>query len=184
MSNELRCLSLFSLFIAAGCGKVSEAGKPPAGNPSQAPASAGSQATGTASSAPQGAAVVNEDIQIEIQGAEKQRVGLGVAAVPMGHYVLGVLVSVTSRREAPRPLVEPRRFTLVTADGRSIGPRISGGKEPVLGTAYLKNGEAVKGWLTFEVPADSEKLALKTDLRQPPLQLPIPAATAPEDRAN
>ena len=184
MSNDQSRLILFSIGILVGCGKVSEAGKAPAVRPAQASSLAAPQPFETASSAPQSAAAFNEDMQVEIQGAEIQAAVPGVAAAPIGHSLLGILVRVTSQRELPRPLVEPRRFTLVTADGRSIAPRISGRKEPALGSSYLKKGETVKGWLTFEVPADSKKIVLKTDLRRPPLSLPIPAAATPEDRAK
>jgi len=95
-----------------------------------------------------------------------------------GSYILGVKVAVHCQREKPILKVEPRRFALQTEGGLPpIRARFSGSQEPAMPSRYLRKGDAVSGWLTFDVPNGAGALLLISELTQPPAKLPLPAPT-------
>jgi hypothetical protein len=86
---------------------------------------------------------------------------------------LSLLITVTSHQESPRLRVEPRRFHVEADKSTSIQARPTSSKDPPLASTYLRDGASVSGWLTFEVPPEAKELVLKSDMKRPPLEIPI-----------
>jgi hypothetical protein len=85
---------------------------------------------------------------------------------------ISCLLRVTSFQASPRLRVEARRFWIEAGRTR-IQARPTSSKTPALPAAYLKAGESVSGWLTFEVPRDAKDVILKADLQKPPMDVPL-----------
>jgi hypothetical protein len=118
-----------------------------------------------------GSAAALDFVKIEIQIIERDGEGVGGAVEP-GYESISVRVKVTSRQESPRLLVEPRRFRL-EADGVEVPARPAARKEPSLRSTYVPAGKSVGGWITFEPPVGAKRLMLKSDLRRPPISMPL-----------
>jgi hypothetical protein len=117
-------------------------------------------------------------VEIDVQSVEADFLAPRESVVGLP---VSVLVRVTSQQERPRVRVEARRFH-VEADKTKIQARPTSSKEPELPSAYLKGGESVSGWLTFEVPRTVKRLVLKSDLRRPPLETLIEIPGLPAGR--
>lgn len=90
--------------------------------------------------------------------------------------LIAVKVKVTSKRENPRVLVQPERFTLEpyrSGEGGTYPLLHSFRKSPVLPTVFLQEGESTSGWLTFRVPADRDRFKLRAEIRSPPIEVVI-----------
>lgn len=139
---------------------------------------------------------VLEKVQIEIEAAEALDEGVveigegepgfaiegggdSVLVPRFDHTVLALQVKVTSHHDSLRLLVGPQRFQLVTREGAKIHPGFSHKKSPLLSETYLRGGVSVGGWLIFRVPKGQSQLTLKSDLRKPPIELPVPEWAAP-----
>lgn len=164
---------LLSLPLAtAGCGKGSEAAPKAAARPSPAarsgPPTVESPLPDPARSMP-GAEDQSSPVELKVESVEADLFAPpAIAGTPVS-----ILLKVTSRQDRPRLRVEARRF-YIEADGSvKTQARPGSSKEPQLPTAYLKAGESVSGWLTFEVPKGAKQLILKSDMRRPPLEVPI-----------
>jgi hypothetical protein len=105
-------------------------------------------------------------VEVQVESVEADPfVSPAVAGLPVS-----VLLRVTSHQDRPRLRVEARRFHIEADKTVKVQARPASSKEPQLPSGYLKAGETVRGWLTFEVPKDAKRLILKSDMRRPPLE--------------
>lgn len=117
--------------------------------------------------------------QVKVEVEEIARRPLGEGRMSAGGArrpwdVLGLKVRVTNR-QGSAIAVSPSSFALDDGSGQSVfGARRADGLEP-LPSANVGPGESVRGWLSYEVPADLEAFRLTSDLRTPPIAVPIRA---------
>lgn len=111
--------------------------------------------------------------KVEIEILEKRGSAEGVTQPATGYRNLTLKVRVTNLHERLQIRVRPDRFLLEAQDGSNVLPRQSDRQEPILPTAFLKNGESTDGWLTFQVPIHAGNLRLKSDLTMPPSRIPF-----------
>ena len=115
--------------------------------------------------------------QAKVEILQTERIPLGALGprdkvLPGQRDLLALEVTVTSGQRA-RLLVSPERFSLETETGEAMTRRKDNTRTPILPSSSLGMGESSTGWLVFEIPAELERFQLTTDLRRPPLNLPV-----------
>ena len=80
-----------------------------------------------------------ETVEVQIEKAEMEEPDAESSA-PLGTHPLALLVRITSHKKGRHPRVEPRRFSLRRPLGRSLRPRMSTRREPLLESVYLQTG--------------------------------------------
>jgi len=176
MRNLIMHLLLSLLLVSAGCGKGSEAASKAASRPAPAvpstarsgPPLVESPSQMSATSVPGADELIGRvDVQVESIDADVFAASV-ITIIPMS-----VLIRVTSHQESPRLRVEARRFYIEADKSTKIQARPGASKDPPLPSGYMKAGESVTGWLTFDVPKAAKSLILKSDMRRPPIEVPI-----------
>ena len=176
MRNRIMHLLLGLLLVSAGCGKGSEAASKAASRPATAVPSTGHwgppivEPPGqmVATSVP-GADDLLGRVEVQVESVEADT----FASAVITNLPVSVLIRVTSYQESPRLRVEARRFYIEADKTTKIQARPGSSKEPLLPSGYMKAGESVSGWLTFDVPKAAKSLILKSDMRRPPIEVPI-----------
>ncbi|MGQ9589398.1 MAG: DUF4352 domain-containing protein [Planctomycetota bacterium] len=114
-------------------------------------------------------------VKVEVEEIARRPAGEGRASAGSARRpwdVLGLKVKVTNRKDSALA-VAPSSFLLDDGTGQSVfSPKRAEGLEPFPST-NLNPGESARGWLAYEVPADLEAFRLTSDLRTPPLAVPI-----------
>jgi hypothetical protein len=135
-----------------GAGEGAASGIPGAGLTSAPPAGGDT----TLTHEPDGA--VGEEIEVENQRVLASRVegwpGEGEFQPAEGNQYLTMQVRIEAI--GPDAGTSPNLYTLLDAAGNAYSALETGGREPVLPTGDIAQGESVEGWVTFEIPQSPE----------------------------
>jgi len=184
MRNYTWFLILCLIVLSSGCRKRSSAasqrehasGKTESSPSFVDPVTLSGSGGGGASFVPKATEEMLESVHLEVNRTEKLSSALfdpDADEKTPRRTLLAVQVTVTSKQEQPRLMVEPQRFMLEADNGEIMPLRLSGHKQPILPSVYLSAGQSTSGWITFQILDGDHEYMLKTDLRKPAIRIPV-----------